>query len=96
MLFCSTSRVTRINLCCTLLLPCRYDWARTARLAVFNAGMGVLGHEYYQVLDGVSRQPCWQCVVVSFAGWRVTPTMLSVYAPGALRVVTARSVALGS
>lgn len=29
-----------------------YDWARTTRLAVFNAGMGVLGHEYYKVLDG--------------------------------------------
>lgn len=35
-------------------LPCSYDWARTARLAAFNAGMGVLGHEYYRVLDGVS------------------------------------------
>ncbi|PSC74754.1 Calmodulin [Micractinium conductrix] len=29
-----------------------YDFARTARMAFFNAGMGVLGHEYYQVLDG--------------------------------------------
>ncbi|PRW61349.1 hexose phosphate transport isoform A [Chlorella sorokiniana] len=29
-----------------------YDWARTARLAVFNAFMGVLGHEYYLRLDG--------------------------------------------
>ncbi|KAI7837431.1 hypothetical protein COHA_008743 [Chlorella ohadii] len=29
-----------------------YDWARTARLAVFNAFMGTLGHEYYLRLDG--------------------------------------------
>jgi hypothetical protein len=29
-----------------------YDWARTVRLAAFNAGMGVFGHEYYRVLDG--------------------------------------------
>jgi len=35
--------------------PHSYDWGRTTRLAVFNAGMGVLGHEYYKVLDGVSQ-----------------------------------------
>ncbi|KAL4431310.1 hypothetical protein ABPG75_006566 [Micractinium tetrahymenae] len=40
-----------------------YDWARTTRLAMFNAGMGVLGHEYYKVLDGrvmphASKSPC--------------------------------------
>jgi hypothetical protein len=31
-----------------------YDLARTARLATFNAFMGVLGHHYYLALDGVS------------------------------------------
>ncbi|KAG7668577.1 hypothetical protein Ndes2526B_g03803 [Nannochloris sp. 'desiccata'] len=29
----------------------RYDWQRTARLCLFNAGMGCLGHYYYGALD---------------------------------------------
>ena len=32
----------------------RYDWGRTARLAIFNgAFMGPLGHHYYKLLDAV-------------------------------------------
>jgi len=29
----------------------RYDWQRTARLCLFNAGMGCFGHYYYGALD---------------------------------------------
>ena len=38
------------------MILCRYDWARTARLALYNGlFMGPLGHHYYQALDAVSH-----------------------------------------
>jgi protein Mpv17 len=45
----------------------RYDWQRTARLCLFNAGMGCLGHFYYGALD--KR--------VGFAAPKSAPTVIS-------------------
>ena len=39
-----------------MLWPCRYDWARTARLCAFNGMMGCLGHFYYGALDAHVQQ----------------------------------------
>ena len=74
---------------------CSYDWARTVRLAVFNAGMGVLGHEYYKVLDGVrlpaAAQRCCTAAVLH-SRWQLNQQGCRHSAPLAacLRAVHAR------